>query len=300
MALFREFEAPPECPVFEPSWQDFSDPFGFIHKIRDIAENTGICKIRPPQVLDSFTIVKHGTTDQIRSDQTATGSRSVYHSKTRYNRSDQIRPPQVPDQFTIVKHGTADQIRSDRHSFRFTPRIQRLNELEVSSIAHWRCDEDRCVCFSPRVSSVQALTRVKLNFLDQIAKFWELQGCKLRFPHLVSAEGGFEVVCKEKRWSKISSRMGFPGGKGVGSLLRSHFERILYPYELFRSGASLTGVHRLYPEAPDPEDVDEGIGGGEEEAADEEEEKERRAERRSPRRLKDEVGFSVRPHTDDL
>lgn len=32
--------------------------------------------------------------------------------------------------------------------------------------------------------SVQALTRVKLNFLDQIAKFWELQGSKIRFPHV--------------------------------------------------------------------------------------------------------------------
>ncbi|XP_051747348.1 lysine-specific demethylase 5A isoform X1 [Ctenopharyngodon idella] len=222
MSQFSEFVAPPECPVFEPSWQDFSDPFGFIHKIRDIAENTGICKIRPPP-------------------------------------------------------GWQPPFACDVRSFRFTPRIQRLNELE-------------------------ALTRVKLNFLDQISKFWELQGCKLRFPHverklldlyllskLVSAEGGFEVVCKEKRWSKISSRMGFPAGRGVGSLLRSHFERILYPYELFQSGASLTGVvHRLYPEAPDAEDVDEGIGGAEEEAAEEDEEKERRPERRSPRRLKDE------------
>uniref|UniRef100_A0A673LNP8 Lysine-specific demethylase 5A n=1 Tax=Sinocyclocheilus rhinocerous TaxID=307959 RepID=A0A673LNP8_9TELE len=167
------FVAPPECPVFEPSWQDFSDPFGFIHRIREIAENTGICKIRPPQ-------------------------------------------------------GWQPPFACDVRSFRFTPRIQRLNELE-------------------------ALTRVKLNFLDQIAKFWELQGCKLRFPHverklldlyllskLVSAEGGFEVVCKEKRWSRISSRMGFPAGKGVGSLLRSHFERILYPYELFQTGVTLT------------------------------------------------------------
>ncbi|XP_067284500.1 lysine-specific demethylase 5A isoform X2 [Pseudorasbora parva] len=219
MSQLGEFVAPPECPVFEPSWQDFSDPFGFIHKIRDIAANTGICKIRPP-----------------------TG----------------WQPP----------------FACDVRSFRFTPRIQRLNELE-------------------------ALTRVKLNFLDQISKFWELQGCKLRFPHverrvldlyllskLVSAEGGFERVCKEKRWARISSRMGFPGGKGVGSLLRSHFERILYPYELFQSGASLTGViHRLYPEASDTEDVDEGIGGAEDE---EDEEKERRPERRSPRRLKDE------------
>lgn len=30
----------------------------------------------------------------------------------------------------------------------------------------------------------QAQTRVKLNFLDQIAKFWELQGCSLKIPHV--------------------------------------------------------------------------------------------------------------------
>uniref|UniRef100_A0A8D0AR96 [histone H3]-trimethyl-L-lysine(4) demethylase n=1 Tax=Sander lucioperca TaxID=283035 RepID=A0A8D0AR96_SANLU len=170
---FAEFVPPPECPVFEPSWEDFSDPLGFINKIRPIAEKTGICKIRPPE---------------------------------------DWQPP----------------FACDVRNFRFTPRVQRLNELE-------------------------ALTRVKLNFLDQIAKFWELQGSKTRFPHverkvldlyqlskIVSSEGGFENVCKEKRWSKVASRMGFPAGKGTGSLLRSHYERILYPYELFQSGATLT------------------------------------------------------------
>lgn len=30
----------------------------------------------------------------------------------------------------------------------------------------------------------QAQTRVKLNFLDQIAKFWDLQGCTLKIPHV--------------------------------------------------------------------------------------------------------------------
>lgn len=50
MSAFAEFVPPPECPVFEPSWEDFSDPLGFINKIRPIAEKTGICKIRPPEV----------------------------------------------------------------------------------------------------------------------------------------------------------------------------------------------------------------------------------------------------------
>lgn len=31
---------------------------------------------------------------------------------------------------------------------------------------------------------IQAQTRVKLNFLDQIAKFWDLQGCALKIPHV--------------------------------------------------------------------------------------------------------------------
>uniref|UniRef100_A0A8C7ZS58 [histone H3]-trimethyl-L-lysine(4) demethylase n=1 Tax=Oryzias sinensis TaxID=183150 RepID=A0A8C7ZS58_9TELE len=173
MAEIVEFVPPPECPVFEPSWEEFSDPLGFINKIRPIAEKTGICKIRPPQ---------------------------------------DWQPP----------------FACDVRNFRFTPRVQRLNELE-------------------------AITRVKLNFLDQIAKFWELQGSRIRFPHverkildlyqlskIVSSEGGFEMVCKEKRWSTVAARMGFPPGRGTGSLLRSHYERILYPYELFQSGATLT------------------------------------------------------------
>lgn len=45
-----EFVPPPECPVFEPSWEEFSDPLGFIGRIRPLAEKTGICKIRPPKV----------------------------------------------------------------------------------------------------------------------------------------------------------------------------------------------------------------------------------------------------------
>ncbi|XP_039605355.1 lysine-specific demethylase 5B-like isoform X2 [Polypterus senegalus] len=173
-----EFIPPPECPVFEPSWEEFADPFAFINKIRPIAEKTGICKIRPPP---------------------------------------DWQPP----------------FACDVDKLHFTPRIQRLNELE-------------------------AQTRVKLNFLDQIAKFWELQGCTLKIPHverkildlyhlnkLVVEEGGFDAVCKDRKWTKIALKMGFAPGKAVGSHIRAHYERILYPYNLFQSGASL-----LAPEPP--------------------------------------------------
>lgn len=46
----EEFLPPPECPVFEPTWEEFQDPLGYIAKIRPIAEKSGICKIRPPPV----------------------------------------------------------------------------------------------------------------------------------------------------------------------------------------------------------------------------------------------------------
>ncbi|XP_056158165.1 lysine-specific demethylase 5C isoform X2 [Lampris incognitus] len=182
----EEFVPPPECPVFEPSWEEFQDPLGYIAKIRPIAEKSGICKIRPPP---------------------------------------DWQPP-----FSV-----------ELDSFHFTPRIQRLNELEAE-------------------------TRVKLNYLDRIAKFWEIQGSSLKIPNIerrildifslskiVTEEGGFEMVCKERRWARIAQRLGYPAGKNIGSLLRSHYERIVHPFEMFQSGASLP---HCKPKHYDGEDVE--------------------------------------------
>uniref|UniRef100_A0A8C3PSX7 [histone H3]-trimethyl-L-lysine(4) demethylase n=1 Tax=Calidris pygmaea TaxID=425635 RepID=A0A8C3PSX7_9CHAR len=168
----EDFLPPPECPVFEPSWDEFSDPLGYIAKIRPIAEKSGICKIRPPA---------------------------------------DWQPP-----FAV-----------EVDNFRFTPRIQRLNELE-------------------------AQTRVKLNYLDQIAKFWEIQGSSLKIPNVerrildlyslskvVMEEGGYEAICKDRRWARVAQRLAYPSGKNIGSLLRAHYERIIYPYEMYQSGANL-------------------------------------------------------------
>lgn len=90
---------------------------------------------------------------------------------------------------------------------------------------------------------------MKLNFLDQIAKFWELQGASLKIPmverkaldlyslhRIVQEEGGLESTTNGRKWSKISSRMGYPVGKSVGTILKGHYERILYPFDVFTSG----------------------------------------------------------------
>ncbi|XP_016075602.1 PREDICTED: lysine-specific demethylase 5D-like isoform X2 [Miniopterus natalensis] len=127
-------------------------------------------------------------------------------------------------------------------NFRFTPRIQRLNELE-------------------------AQTRVKLNYLDQIAKFWEFQGSSLKIPNverkmldlyslskIVMEEGGYEAVCKDRRWAQVAQRLSYPPGKNIGSLLRSHYERIIYPYETFQCGTNLVcNTHQVDSEEKDKE-----------------------------------------------
>uniref|UniRef100_A0A8C7PBV4 [histone H3]-trimethyl-L-lysine(4) demethylase n=1 Tax=Oncorhynchus mykiss TaxID=8022 RepID=A0A8C7PBV4_ONCMY len=183
----EDFVPPPECPVFEPSWEEFQDPLGYIAKIRPIAEKSGICKIRPPA---------------------------------------DWQPP-----FAV-----------EVDSFRFTPRIQRLNELEAE-------------------------TRVKLNYLDRIAKFWEIQGSSLKIPNIerrildlfslskvVIEEGGFDIVSKERRWARVAQKLGYPTGRNIGSLLRSHYERIVYPFEVFHAGASLPVNTK--PKLYDGEEVD--------------------------------------------
>lgn len=53
-----EFVVPPEAPVFCPSEVEFQDPLSYIDKIRIIAEQCGICKIKPPPV--TSTLAQHG------------------------------------------------------------------------------------------------------------------------------------------------------------------------------------------------------------------------------------------------
>lgn len=163
-----DFVPPPEAPVFEPTIEEFSDPLGYINKIRPIAEKTGICKIKPPK----------------------------YWS-----------PP-----FSL-----------DVDKLKFTPRIQKLNELE-------------------------AVTRLKLNFLDKINRFWELQGHPLKIPsfegkkidlfslyHIIKLEGGIAQCTANKGWRKVSSLLGYNHGPLSLSFLKNTYEHILLPFHEFCS-----------------------------------------------------------------
>jgi [histone H3]-trimethyl-L-lysine4 demethylase len=90
-------------------------------------------------------------------------------------------------------------------------------------------------------------TRANLNYLDQLAKFHKQHGNNLnRFPSVdkrpldlyklkkaVEVRGGFDKVCKLKKWAEIGRDLGY-SGKIMSSLstsLKNSYQRWLHPYE---------------------------------------------------------------------
>jgi histone demethylase JARID1 len=57
--------------------------------------------------------------------------------------------------------------------------------------------------------------------------------------------GGIETVTKERRWAKIANKLGYPSGRSVGSILKSHYERILYPFDVFKQGKTLADIVKI-------------------------------------------------------
>ncbi|CAG0894596.1 unnamed protein product [Darwinula stevensoni] len=108
----------------------------------------------------------------------------------------------------------------DIDNFKFKPKAQLLHELEVC-------------------------TRNKMDFLDEVSKFWALKGMTLKIPaleketldlytlyKLVQEVGGFEKVHLNNKWSEIAAQMNHSRGKSYARLLKPIYERLLYPYEL--------------------------------------------------------------------
>lgn len=109
----------------------------------------------------------------------------------------------------------------DVDKLKFVPRIQKVNELE-------------------------AITRLKLLFLEKILKFWELQGSPLKIPMIenktldlyclkfwVDEEGGFEACNTPKKWRRIATAMGYSQHMGTMNFLKNNYEKILLPYDIF-------------------------------------------------------------------
>ncbi|KAK2814156.1 hypothetical protein FQN50_000560 [Emmonsiellopsis sp. PD_5] len=97
------------------------------------------------------------------------------------------------------------------------------------------------------LNSVEGGTRANLNYIDQLTKFHKQHGMYLsRFPSVdkrpldlyklkkaVDIRGGFEQVCKLKKWAEIGRDLGY-SGKIMSSLstsLKNSYQRWLHPYE---------------------------------------------------------------------
>jgi hypothetical protein len=117
----------------------------------------------------------------------------------------------------------------DMNAFKFTPRVQRLNELE-------------------------AKTRIKINFLERLSQFWDLQGGKFRIPILerkpidlyklyktVEQMGGIEQVTKNKQWSQLIKKLDLKDANSA-RYVKTHYDKILYPFLLFEAGVTLPQV----------------------------------------------------------
>lgn len=156
-----------EAPTYQPTEEEWKDPFEFIKKIAPEARQYGIAKIIPPESWN-------------------------------------------PD-FAI-----------DTEKFHFHTRKQELNCVDGS-------------------------TRANLSYLDALAKFHKQQGNNLtRLPYVdkkpldlyrlkkaVEARGGFDKVCKHKKWAEIGRDLGY-SGKIMSSLstsLKNSYQKWLCPYE---------------------------------------------------------------------
>lgn len=129
--------------------------------------------------------------------------------------------------------------------FHFKTRRQELNSVEGGM-------PPRSATFAagatPQPSSdPDSGTRANLNYLDQLAKFHKQHGTNLnRFPSVdkrpldlyklkkaVEIRGGFDQVCKMKKWAEIGRDLGY-SGKIMSSLstsLKNSYQRWLQPYE---------------------------------------------------------------------
>lgn len=110
-----------------------------------------------------------------------------------------------------------------------------------------------------RANKVLQGTRANLTYLDQLARFHKQHGTNLnRFPSVdkrpldlyklkkaVETRGGFEKVCKLKKWAEIGRDLGY-SGKIMSSLstsLKNSYQRWLFPYEEYLRLAK-PGVHQ--------------------------------------------------------
>ncbi|PSN53135.1 hypothetical protein C0J52_06256 [Blattella germanica] len=288
-----EFTVPPEAPVFEPTVDEFQDPLGYIRKIRPFAEQSGICKIKPPpnwqppfavdvdrcgfqsSVMDESVNGSDDASDYVpdliqlgQVGNVAVEVSAIDEEIPCFNENWDIIPKMNPEPDSDKK-----ECEKEEENIEPIPLNEALGSIKMHrALVHELGNQtllDLLAAVEKEYENCIAKTRIKLNFLDQIAKFWELQGSSLKIPmverraldlytlhRLVQEEGGVEVTTRERKWTRVSARMGFPPGRGIGTLLKNHYDRILYPFDVFQQGKLIANI-KIEPEGEEYEKRDQ-------------------------------------------
>ncbi|KAK7049753.1 hypothetical protein VNI00_005784 [Paramarasmius palmivorus] len=98
-----------------------------------------------------------------------------------------------------------------------------------------------------RLNSIEASSRAKLNFLEQLYRFHKQQGnSRVVVPTVnhkpldlwllrkeVQKMGGFETVNKGKKWQEVARILGYRGIPGLANQIKNSYTRVILPYEDF-------------------------------------------------------------------
>ncbi|EYC40871.1 hypothetical protein Y032_0593g415 [Ancylostoma ceylanicum] len=105
----------------------------------------------------------------------------------------------------------------NNETFEFTPRIQKLNEVE-------------------------ALVREKLVFMDKLTTYWNLQGFEFKplvvdgktidlfkLYKIVCSMGGFDIVTSKKQWTQVSRKINVRSNHGPSNI-KTFYTKFLQPF----------------------------------------------------------------------
>ncbi|KAJ5723654.1 hypothetical protein N7488_001689 [Penicillium malachiteum] len=189
----------PEAPTFRPTEEEFKDPVAYIQKIAPEGKKYGICRVIPPENWQPPFAI-----DTER-----------FHFKTRRQELNSVEGGMTPSSAEIATGGSFPQCSSNPY--------------------------------------FDSGNRANMNYIDGLAMFHKQHGTNYsRLPSVdkrpldlyklkkaVEIRGGFEQVCKTKKWAEIGRDLGY-SGKIMSSLstsLKNSYQRYLQPYEEYLARA---------------------------------------------------------------